>query len=68
MPDALARAASTAARAVSSSAIGTTIPGKTTGSLTNRTGTDLATAIKPPKLSLMRSILIGAGLFPILVG
>ena len=44
--------------------IGTTIPGSTIGSLTNNTGTDLASAIIPPKLSLMRSTLIGCRLFP----
>jgi hypothetical protein len=33
------------------SAIGTTIPGNTIGSLTNETGADVASAIKPSKLA-----------------
>lgn len=48
-PDSLAWAASIAARAASSSAIGTTIPGSTMVSVTNSTGTDLASAIKSSK-------------------
>src|SRR5580693_3347328 len=48
--DSLARAASIAARAASSSAIGTTMPGNTMLSVTNSTGMDLASDINPPKV------------------
>jgi hypothetical protein len=65
LPDSLARAASTAARAASSKAIGTTIPGNTIGLLTNNTGTDLASAIKsskvqPDALNLYRTSFVPA--------
>src|SRR5258707_11253985 len=63
-PDSVARAASTAARAASSNSIGTTIPGSTIDSLKNNTGTDLASAINPPKFSQIDSTLEPSDLFP----
>src|SRR4029077_20378141 len=63
-PDSVSGAAASAARAGSSSAAGTTVPGNTIGALTNHTGTDLASAISPPKLSLLRSILSAPSWFP----
>src|SRR5882757_364155 len=61
-----------AARAASSSSIGTTIPGRTIGSLTKRTGTTLDVVvfsdINPPKLNLVGSTLGGTPLFPLSAG
>src|SRR4051812_12559490 len=48
--------------------MGTTMPGSTIASLKNRTGTDLASAMNPPKFSQIDSTLASAGLFPRLNG
>jgi hypothetical protein len=64
-PDSVPRAASTAARAASSNSIGTTIPGSTIDSLKNNTGTDLTSAINPPKFSQIDSTLGETSLFPV---
>jgi hypothetical protein len=53
-----------AALAVSSSAIGTTIPGSTTGSRTNKTGTDMASAINPSKVKSVALNPWGVGFVP----